>query len=148
MENILKNDKLIGSILIKKYPDVARSVSATIESLKPMKTNPRDIEPILKHFCELKEIPKGDISGLVFSHSKSNNRLIFIGVILSFYDPRKLIFGCNNVQTGLTKELSRLLKCRSNTIASYIRTVIDRYSVEKDFKLEIDSFFEKIKTNT
>lgn len=148
MENILKNDRLSGSILIKDFPEVAQKVSAKIEALKPLKSNPRYMRHILERFCEIKGITRSDVSGLVFSHDKSNNRLIFIAIILLFYDPAKLLFNCNNVQTGITKELSKLLKCRANLIAVCIRTIIDRYSVEKAFKSEINELFEKIKINT
>ena len=123
------NYETLGRKLTKLYPHIAQQLSP----IKPIFSDMFKIRNIWFIVCNEK-----------YDYS---SRAIFIGVVLSLYDPEVLAGFKLKLKTGIRSELAFILNSKETIISHNIRTVKNYYEIYSDFKKTVDSISTQIVEN-
>ena len=115
---------ILGRKVVSIYPEIAKNLT---------------IEPLLS---DLRLIP------LIFEKMplkcEKDARFIFIGVILSLYDPDVLNGFKTNLRYGVRGELAKIFKISETVISHNLQTVRNYYMIYRKFKTSVDYISHQI----
>ena len=119
------NYETLGRKVAELYPDIAKQLIIT---------------PTL---CELSLIP--EIFSTHFKDStESNSRFVFIGVILSLYDPDVLTGFKTNLRYGVRSEIAKIFSVSDTVISHNLQIVRNYYMIYRKFKTSVDYISHQI----
>lgn len=119
------NYEILGRKVAELYPDIAEQLT--------VRARITDMELI-------SEIHDQYLN----SESSTKNKLIFIGIILSLYDPDVITGWKHNLCKGVRHRLASLFSVSDTAISNNIQNVRNYYAIYKKFKIEVDYISNEI----
>ena len=123
---------LLGKLLCQQKPDVAIELSSQLTG----ETDLSKLSGYFSIFCILKNLNPNQIQGALFKSSLIENRRLFLGAILSIYNPHT---------RALSISLANLLKMDKSLLRRQIDETNVRYRAYHDFRSEVDLIVTKMK---
>jgi len=128
------NYSQLGRKLLKKHPELAKEL---IDSSKPAFNNFEMIPDLKEIYDKLTDPPKS-------TKEVTNYRLIFIAVIVRFYDPDAVTTNRRYLRAGLRKKLSETLNLSPCRISNLLQMVRDYTQIYSSFTGKVGYFYTKI----
>lgn len=120
------NFETLGRKVAELHPDIAKQLV------------------VIPTLCDLSFISQ--IFDAKFRESKEPNaRFVFIGVILSLYDPDVLSGWKSNLKCGIRKKLANIYSVDDTVISHNLQTVRNYYMIYRNFKKSVDYISSQIK---
>lgn len=143
-----KDYKILGRLLGKKYPDLARELLATYKDHPPLETDHQKIPTFFKIFCFHLSVDEKELLGPLYKTSKVDVRRLFVACMTHLYYPHvyhQPPEEINLSKKGFVSSLSRALQQQEPNISVMIREVIAWEKDYDDFKEKVYSIVEKLK---
>jgi hypothetical protein len=147
-----KNHSTIGLLLCKKYPELARDLLSEYLSIQQAQqadvTDTSLVSYYFQAYCDIRGIPREELTRTNWSHDISRSKQEFVGLILRIYHPylfkNPQSYFCP--QHGLVKNLAATMciqKGHASMLVSKARTAIRVYD---SFAESIESIYNQIFT--
>jgi len=142
-----KQYKILGRLVVKKYPDIAQTLLATLNH-EPSESNISKIEGFFLSFCKLQGINKETYFGPVYKTSKVDVFRLFTAAMIHLYYPEiyfQPIEELNLKKNGFVTALARATGQHAPNVSSRIREVVAWEREYDDFREKVLCMVERLK---
>lgn len=136
----VKKDKVLalGMLMLKKHPDMSRSLLSELEAEEPLDNNYNRIQDYFKVYTNLISVSGDQL------RTRDNNRenrfhlKVFVATMIRIYQPLMPTMRGNVIKPGFSSSLGSVINILSPNITLMVKEVLVMERAYDDFRDEVD----------